>query len=82
MGEMDDALSDVESKIISRAGEGVRAFFDDQVQAGLDHLEGVDPPTVGSRAPDFELVGSDGQVSLDQLVSHGPAVLLFLRGHW
>lgn len=40
------------------------------------------PPALGQRAPDFELVGIDGQtVELAALRGQGPVVLVVLRGY-
>ncbi len=34
-------------------------------------------------APDFELVDSTGtRQRLSEMVSHGPLILIFYRGHW
>ena len=42
------------------------------------------PPLVESRkAPSFTLPDENGQsVSLAELLEHGPAVVVFYRGHW
>jgi peroxiredoxin len=52
-----------------------------------DELRSVDfaskSPKLGERAPGFELPDArGGMVSLDGLVSRGPAVLVFYRGAW
>ncbi len=40
-------------------------------------------PTVGAVTPDFELPDSTGAPRrLSELLSQGPVVLLFFRGHW
>ena len=40
-------------------------------------------PNIGDLAPDFELVDSTGnRQRLSAMVSHGPLVLIFYRGHW
>ena len=37
----------------------------------------------GDRAPDFTLPSATGeQITLSQLLSKGPVVLAFYRGHW
>ena len=82
MSKMNDTLVDVENQIIGRAGEGIRSFFEAQVEAGEQHLRGASPPSVGTSAPAFSLEGTDGVVSLSELTASGPAILLFLRGHW
>ena len=39
--------------------------------------------TTGEPAPSFTLTDHVGQsVSLDSLLSRGPAVIIFYRGHW
>ena len=44
--------------------------------------EGKQPPRVGSKAPAFALNDLDGKtISLADLVKHGPAVLVVLRGY-
>lgn len=41
------------------------------------------PAAPEATAPDFSLPAHDGRtVSLGDLVAHGPAVLVFYRGHW
>ena len=42
------------------------------------------PPLAESRkAPSFTLPDQSGKsVALDQLLEHGPAVVVFYRGHW
>ena len=38
---------------------------------------------VGARAPAFVLPNQDGQIiSSEELLSHGPLVISFFRGHW
>jgi peroxiredoxin len=40
-------------------------------------------PQVGQIAPDFALPDSNGNMRrLSELVSSGPVVLIFFRGHW
>jgi peroxiredoxin len=40
-------------------------------------------PNIGDFAPDFELVDSTGtRQRLSEMVSRGPLVLIFYRGHW
>jgi peroxiredoxin len=40
-------------------------------------------PNIDDFAPDFELVDSTGTPQcLSEMVSHGPLVLIFYRGHW
>lgn len=42
------------------------------------------PPVMAqARAPDFVLPAHDGRtVTLAELVAHGPAIVVFYRGHW
>lgn len=41
------------------------------------------PVMVQARAPDFGLPAPDGRtVTLAELVAHGPAIVVFYRGHW
>lgn len=79
---MNEILADVEDDIVSQAGEGIHPFFQAQLEAGEQHLERAVVPKVGDLAPEFSLPGTDGQVALADLIADGPAVLLFLRGHW
>jgi len=45
--------------------------------------EEIQAPKVGDPAPDFELPDSTGaRQSLAALVSAGPRVFVFYRGHW
>jgi peroxiredoxin len=40
-------------------------------------------PNIGDFAPNFELVDSTGTLQhLSEMVSHGPLILIFYRGHW
>jgi peroxiredoxin len=40
-------------------------------------------PNVGQFAPDFELADSARETQrLSEMVSHGPLILIFYRGHW
>ena len=59
-----------------------RAFFEAQVDAGDQHLTVSNPLMAGATAPAFSLEGTNGPVSLSDLTANGPAILLFLRGHW
>ncbi len=44
---------------------------------------GAGAPKVGDRMPPFLLPGGEGRlISLDMLISSGPAVISFNRGHW
>lgn len=61
--------------------------YADAVDRFVTRLEsvgaGASAPQVGDIIPDFMLPDHDGRiVSLEQLVSNGPAVLVFHRGHW
>src|SRR5215510_10966372 len=48
-----------------------------QVQAGAD------APEIGQQMPGFVLPDHEGRlVSLEQILSDGPAVIAFHRGHW
>lgn len=41
------------------------------------------PVPAQARAPELSLPAHDGRtVTLDELLAHGPAVLVFYRGHW
>jgi hypothetical protein len=41
------------------------------------------PVTAQARAPEFSLTAHDGRtVTLAELVAHGPAIVVFYRGHW
>lgn len=41
------------------------------------------PVVAEARAPDFGLLAHDGRtVTLEELVSRGPAIVVFYRGHW
>lgn len=50
--------------------------------SGCLATRGASVPT-GQVAPAFQLVSQEGkQVSLDSLLTRGPAMLVFYRGHW
>jgi peroxiredoxin len=61
--------------------------FADAVDTFVDRLVGAEAgaaaPQVGEKLPRFVLPDQNGKlVSLDSLVSQGPVVVAFLRGHW
>ncbi len=61
--------------------------YADAVDVFVARLEGASAgasaPQIGDVMPDFMLPDQDGRmVTLEWLLEHGPAVLVFHRGHW
>lgn len=80
---MNDTLGDVTNEIVSRRGEKIRSLFQAQIAAATEHLLEARVPKAGDIAPDFSLTATDGQpLTLDEVLSNGPAILTFYRGSW
>lgn len=83
---MDQPLSDrlraIADEVRNRSPE-----FADAVDTFVGRLEraqaGSGAPEVGEAMPDFSMPDQDGRlVRLDEILSSGPAILAFHRGHW
>lgn len=80
---MNDTLGDVTNEIVNRRGEKIRSLFEAQIAAATEHLLQARVPKAGDNAPDFSLKATDGQpLTLDDVLSNGPAILTFYRGSW
>lgn len=78
-----DALFDLAQSARARrpaeAQHAIDTMLDELRRSGIDRscLQ------VGEAAPDFTLSGPDGRpLSLDAVLQHGPAVVMFYRGGW
>lgn len=74
-------------KVVADAARANKPWYAEAVDgftARLRHVQaGIDAPAIGELMPDFILPDHEGRlVSLADILSNGPAVIAFHRGHW
>jgi peroxiredoxin len=80
---LSDRLQAIADGIRARGSSPFAATIDDFVARLEGANAGSAAPQVGEKMPPFDLPDQDGRlVSLDELLTQGPLVIAFHRGHW
>ncbi|MBV8659812.1 MAG: AhpC/TSA family protein [Burkholderiales bacterium] len=83
MPTLQEELDALEAEIMAALPPNLQSVRSASTTSLLERAARLKPMAVGEQAPSFTLPDADGvATSLDSLLSHGPVLLHFYRGHW